>query len=185
MMTHIIKFYMAAILMTAGIIFSGIVHASPMADLTFTETDLGGGSWQYDYTMANTSDPVTNPGAVLYDVWFSFNSSYSITSVTVPTGWDSIWDKFSNVFNVFSFPPPDGADIAPGSQPDGFRFIFTGQVGPLAFEALFVNPEDVNNPSLYEGTSRKISGSNPVPEPAAMVLFWLGLLGLTGIRRLN
>ena len=49
---------------------SGAAYAIPSAEFTYIETDIGGGIWQYDYTLFNTSDPIGDAGFDLYEVFF-------------------------------------------------------------------------------------------------------------------
>jgi hypothetical protein len=67
-----------------------MAYAVPFAEFTYVETDLGTGMWRYDYTLTNASDPVTDAGYDLYDVWFEFDFEATFTVLSLPTDWDLI-----------------------------------------------------------------------------------------------
>ena len=72
-----------------GVFLNGIALATPMAEFSYVETDLGGGMWQYNYTLYNTSDPVADAGVDLYDVFFTFNpSAVILVSLCLRLGLD-------------------------------------------------------------------------------------------------
>ena len=154
--------------------------ATPSAEAIYSEINLGGGLWQYDYSFVNTSDPVANAGVTLYDMFFQFNSSQSVTVVSLPSGWDNTSGLgFVETFSLNPGVPPVGTDIAPGASLNGFVFQFNYQAGPLAFAATLVNPLDANNPFVYNGTS----GPATVPLPPALALLGPGLVGLASVRK--
>jgi hypothetical protein len=161
---------------------SSIAVAIPSADFTYVETDLGGGIWQYDYMLFNTSDPVADAGFDLYDLFFTFTPSPLFTVLSVPSGWDWIGDPsgFLLAFSLNPGAPPVGTDIAPGESLGGFFFSFDYQAGALPFDVTFTNPNDPDMPEIYSGTS---SSSSAVPEPSTLLLVAVGLVGLVGLRR--
>ena len=158
--------------------FSDACLVSPEAEITYLETRLGEQSWQYDYNFANASVPVCCAGFNLYEVDFSFDETVVLESRLLPPGWELIdGTGFANTFSMEIGIPPMGADIAPGTSLSGFVFEFSAQVGDLAFQAFFTNPDDSPNPIPFEGTT------TPVPVPGALWLLATGLIGLRIIGR--
>ena len=70
-------------------LMSSMAYAVPFAEFTYVETDLGTGMWQYDYTLTNASDPLTDAGYDLYEVFFEYDFGASFSVLSLPTDWDS------------------------------------------------------------------------------------------------
>jgi len=112
---------------------NGLARAIPIAELTYVETDLGGGIWQYDYTVTNAAGPVVDAGFNLYDVFFTFDPAVTFTVASLPPDWDAISGSgFVDVQSLAPGAPPVGADIAPGTSLSGFIFQFdAGRESPF------------------------------------------------------
>jgi hypothetical protein len=176
----VLQFIMLGLLVV--VFLNGSALATPMAAFSYVETDLGGGMWQYNYTLYNTSDPVADAGADLYDVFFTFNSSAAFTVVSVPTGWD--WNGGSGFADIYSLnpgEPPIGTDIAPGTSLSDFVFQFDYQAGALPFDATLFNPNDPDNPTMYSDTSSGTTSA--VPEPSTCLLLGAGIAGFGLFRK--
>jgi hypothetical protein len=158
--------------------FAGVqgAYAAPITSVEYVETALGGGAFQYDYTVKNLSDPL-DLGVDIYDLTLFFDPSLSFVSGTTPVDWDVIGGNgFINTFSLAPGAAPAGADIGPGQQLTGFRFVLDGKIGSSGFEVLFGNPQDPSNPTAVEGvTTAAGTGPTPVPEPATMLLIGSGI----------
>lgn len=148
--------------------------AAPIAGLEYVETDLGGGQFQYDYTLSNGGDPIVDAGFDAYDVTIFFAATISPVSSTLPADWDAIGGPgFVNTFSLVPGASAFGADVGPGQSLGGFSFILSGQIGRAAFQVLFANPADPSNPVVYNATTVAA-----VPEPASLLLLGTGLVAL-------
>ena len=144
--------------------------------ITYVETDLGGGQWLYDYTVANTSDPALLPDANLYDVTFTVDPNATFSTTSLPAGWsDNPTPGALEVQSTFVGAPPVGTDIAPGDSLSGFQFQFDYRAGDLPYIASF---STLTGATLtYTGTS-SAAGPATTPEPGAFA--WVAGMALSG-----
>lgn len=169
--------------LAASISLCSNVSATQMAEFTYTETNLGGGQWQYAYTLSNTSEPVLDPGVNIYEITINFETGAAFAVTALPTGWDFIsGDTFATNYSMNPDVPPVGNDIGPGMTLSGFVFVFGYQTGGLSYDVTFTNPDDPGNPLLFSGTSTP-SAITPVPAPGTMFLLSSGLAGLAWLRK--
>lgn len=143
--------------------------AAPIAGLEYIETDLGGGLFQYDYTVRNLGDPLTDAGFDLFDFALFFGDTMSLMGDDTRNGAPADWQVIGGVgfIDATSLVPgaaPLGADIGPGGSLTGFSFIVDGRIGDTPFEALFANPNEPFDPIVVQGVSAA------VPEPSALLL---------------
>lgn len=173
------KYLVRSIYLMLFVLLSNPVWAIPMAEIQYLETDLGDGFFQYDYFITNTTDPSTDPGLDIFEVFFTFESAVEITIVSLPTDWDSnpLIDSpelidFADVFSISFGASPVGADIGPGMTLGGFNFVFNPQVGNTEFIASFWDSINAEFGGEFSGTTA------PVPEPATILLLASGITGL-------
>ena len=168
------------ILLTAG-----STWAAPIAALTYTETDLGGGTFRYDYVLRSLADPTTDAGVDAFDFALFFSPSVTVLDAAVPSGWDAIVGSgFLDTFSLIPGVPPGGSDVGPGGRLGPFSFVFDGRIGRIPFEVLFTDPTDPDNPFVFEGTTRP-EGKPSVPEPSSMLLGALTAAAIAIRRRVH
>jgi len=163
------------------ITLGGVSLGSPVPDTSYLEEPLGGGMWEYDFTVTNTSDPVTDASENLFDVLFTPDPNATFTDLSLPLGWSGDFGLgFAHLYSLDPGPPPTGTDIAPGASLGGFDLLSDVRLGgQLTYIALFVDPNG-GDPIVAQGTG---SPTNvPIPEPATVFLFALGAAYL--LRRL-
>lgn len=173
--------YKGFLVILASVLFMGIAHAIPMAEIKYYETDLGSGWWQYDYTVYNTSDPILDAGYDIYDIFSIFDDTATIIPLAAPLGWDGIIGSgFVAMFSLNAGAPPVGTDIAPDTYLSGFSLMIDYRVGDSYFEALFSNPDNPENPVLFSGmTTAHVS----IPEPATLFILGAGISGLFFLKK--
>jgi hypothetical protein len=150
--------------------------AVPIARFEYVETDLGGGRFQYDYTLFNDSDPMVDLGFDIFDVTVE-SATNTFSNLVAPTGWDGFGG-----FDFAIFFAPVGLEVAPGASLAGFRFEVDAQIGAIPFLVSFTNPGDPASPVAYRAVSAAAPSS--VPEPTTLLLLGVAgpLYGLTLIR---
>ena len=156
------KLLMVATVIMGLFLISSLAMAAPGASILYTETDLGGGVYQYDYSYYNTS----TAGEYLFAVDLFLPDFYTVDWVNIPTGWDSTLNGFTpfstDLVDTFSTDLP--YDIAPGSSLGLFSFTVDAQVGDLDYDAYFDDDSIISD----------ISGTTVVPEPVSTILFITG-----------
>ena len=124
----------------------------------YQEMEIGGGFWEYDYTLFNQADPILEAGWDVYDFYLSIPVSIpiSISSFSSPPDWSFITDQstFIDWHSDLIGEPPEGADLPPGALFSGFKFLSdTRLTVPLSFEVLFANPDLTGDPVIFTGTT--------------------------------
>ncbi len=158
-----------SLIMSTALLFmlSTSAIATPGATMLYNETDLGGGTWQYDYTFYNTSTTED-----LYSVYLYFDQERSFDWVNIPSGWDSTLNGFTpfptTLADTYSIHPD--YDIAAGNNLGYFSFTVDYQAGDISYDAFF------SGDNTLSGTT------SLVPEPISSTLFIVGGATL-GFRR--
>lgn len=142
--------------------------AAPIARFEYLETALGGGRFQYDYTLFNDSDPILDAGYDIFDVTVE-SVTNTFSNLVAPTGWDGFGGLDFAIFFA-----PVGLELAPGGSLGGFRFEVDAQIGAVPFLVSFTNPGDPANPFTYQAVS-SASSSSSVPEPSTLLLLGAGV----------
>lgn len=153
------------------------VHSS---SVLYSESNLGGGLWKYDYTITNDSDPFVDAGYNIYDLFLSFESPLILTNILSPAGWDQISDasSFIDWFSATPGEPPSGTDIPPATSLSGFSFVSNTRLASIPFDVLLSNPDDPMNPVPFSGTT-----TSSVPLPPAIYHLIAGIIGVLYLRK--
>lgn len=164
-----ISFAKMLALLTAIAAFVPAAHAST---ITYTATDVGGSTWQYDYSLTNNSEP-SDIGE--FTTFFTLSQYSNLSVESSPGNWSSI------VAQPDPGLPADGffdgqaldAGLAPGQTQGGFavRFTWLGQGAPGAQTFNIVDPSTFA--TLEAGTTTLVT-----PLPASFLLMLSGMAGL-------
>jgi len=164
------------------LLFSSISFATPFSMFTMPGNDS-------NINEASIEDAINswfsdnNISHALVDLDFYAKVDASETSndgLTVSYDGDDSkigsWDTGNVFVEFFSVKAGSGTNGKPG----GFAFYWLGEGG-----ATFGNwnTDELGNKGLSHLSVWNSTPSNPVPEPATMLLFGIGLIGLTGVNR--
>lgn len=160
------------------------VESANATTITFDVANLGGNTWEYNYTVINDTLGVPIEEFTIY-----FDpASYGILSPgPAPAGWDPLVvqpfnDPFDprGFYDAFAlFAPP----ISPGDSLGGFtvtfEYLLAGTPGSQLFEIVTFNPLSFDLQVI--DSAQTIPAV--VPLPAAAWLFGTALLGFVGYSR--
>ena len=174
------------------------VQAIPSADLLYIETDLGGGWWQYDYTLYSIrDDSAEDNGYNIWDVTFVFDSEVAFIGLSLPYGWsssvgwidaepadspDGIFEEVSTSFAV-ALSEGSSSDVLPGESLGFFSFMINSGVsgvGDISFDYTMSDPNNSDYPLTFETNPYQVDGGTrqegaAVPEPGTLLLLGTGL----------
>lgn len=178
---------------------SGTAISGLTGSTTFTLTGITGNTYNFDYTVSNTSSaPVT--GSRISS--FAFNTdptiasasstgaySYTTLSSTYPNGIGSVDVCFKDA-STGSCAGGGGGGLDIGQTGSGtFALGFSSPVSSLTLSDFYVRYQSISGvPGISSASgagtlSSTTSGGTPVPEPGMLGLFGAGVIGLAFARR--
>ncbi|PVV07633.1 MAG: hypothetical protein B6D77_13350 [gamma proteobacterium symbiont of Ctena orbiculata] len=161
-------------------LLTNIASANP---IYYELTDIGGGSYEYQYTVDNqTLSPIEE-----FTIWFDLGLYDNLLISASPSlDWDGLAIQPDPLLPDDGFADwlTFGAAINPGEMLGGFRVEFdwlgSGTPGAQFFE--IIDPENFTASSSGLTQITQTATSTSVPEPGTWALMGVGLL-LLGVRR--
>jgi hypothetical protein len=155
-------FLITLLLVIATFVLPAIALATPNANISYIETNVGAGFWHYDYTFFNTS----TGNEYLYGVMLDLDNFRAINNTSLASGWKGAWGNTSPVDFAETHTFNSAFHVAPGASQDGFGFTINSRIGDTPFTAYFND---------HQGGKNSITGTTAVvPEPVSTILFITG-----------
>jgi len=166
------NFLVIAVIAVSIFLISSAIWAAPGANIVYSETNLGSGLWQYDYTFSNVT--TGDEAFELFMLVLYFDRQAKVTGLPLPDGWYDTrsgrneWEgeRLTTFMKTYTEDPI--YDIEPGNSLEGFSYIVDYQTGSLPYRAFFRDLQS-EIPSY-----RHIEGFTVTPEPISFILFLSG-----------
>ena len=172
-----------------GILSAAIAAKSQAAESetsTLSSQSLGGGEFQYNIALTNTSTTGTNIGTF----WFAWVPGADFmdakpTNITFPAGWSDNITGSNNASDGNAIQWLAGSSpLTPGNT-DSFSFDSTDTLAQLLGPSPFAQHQTETTSFIYSGAPFSDAGVQftVVPEPATLGLLTAGAFGLLARRR--
>ncbi len=133
------RFIISATAAALILLMASIASAVPEAFIAYNETDLGG-SWQYNYTIYNTS----TEGEALHEVFFYFTQDATVTGTSLAAGWHGLpWTGTNTISYLNTYSTDITYDIISGHALDEFSFTVDHRAGNIFYVAYFSGDKQI------------------------------------------
>lgn len=156
--------------------------ASYASMITYETTDLGGGSWRYDYELVNDT---LGLAVDEFTIWFDLALFSNLRDATGPTGWDLLAIQpdpglpDDGFFDGLALLAPLGTGETRGGFSISFDFLGVGTPGAQRFDFI----DSVSFSLLDSGGTTLRAPPASVPEPGSLLLLALGLASVALVWR--
>ncbi|MGD0463634.1 MAG: hypothetical protein ABSB74_14200 [Tepidisphaeraceae bacterium] len=166
---------------------AGRASALESATGTISATPLGGGEFQYNIALKNTS----SDGSDIGTFWFSWIPGHDFmealpTNITFPTGWSVNITGSNNSSDGNALQFLAGPLLTPGNT-DDFSFESTETLAQITGPSSYTLPDNETTSFIYHAAPFSDAGSEftltPVPEPVSATVMAIGGAGLLMRRR--
>jgi hypothetical protein len=167
--------------------FSGMTSAAETATGTISQSSLGGGEFQYNLSVTNTSTDGSDIGTFWYS-WIPGKDFMEVkpTNITFPSGWSVNITGTNNASdgNALQFLAGAGPLLTPGNT-DDFSFDSTETLAQMTGPSPFLSSDIETTSFVYHAAPFSDAGDQftltpvTVPEPVSasmLALFGGGLL---------
>ena len=181
---------MKGIMRAGAVLFVALcmIQTASAVSISYTTEELGGTSWQYNFSIYNDTDAAIDALFNIYFDYFSFDENYGLKSGSFTEGFDTVelLPTLNNVWMVTAYSDTNQLEI---EESLNFWVSFDGYYGEIipGNESMSFDMSNSSTFAAIPNSLMQIRGEDieitDVPEPGTLALLGVGIAGLAAYYR--